>query len=606
MPSSASSFAALVRLIRYARPYRSRLVLASACSVLNKLFDVAPEILIGVAIDVVVRGKASFVAALGVTEPLSQVYLLGALTLLIWVCESLFEFAYLVLWRGLAQDLQHTLRTSTYAHVQRLDQAYFEDRSSGSLVAILNDDVNQLERFLNGGASDLIQVFVTVVACGAVFFAISPLLAALAFVPIPVILWGAFLFQRRAGPRYDRVRERVAALSARLNNNLSGIATIRSFAAEERELQRLGEDSAAYVAANRDAIRLSSSFVPLIRMAILFGFLCTFVVGGRLVLEGTLQAGFYAVLVFLTQRLLWPLTRLAETVDLYERAMASTRRILGLLETPLHIADAAVAVPAAAARGAIDLRGLRFAYAEGPEVLCGIDLHIAAGTTVALVGATGGGKSSLVKLLMRFYEPTAGRIELDGRALADYPLEWLRRQIGWVAQDVFLFEGTVRENLAYGRPEAGFDALVAAARAADAHEFIARLPQGYDTPVGERGVKLSGGQRQRLSIARALLKDPPILLLDEATSAVDNETEAAIQRSLRRIAHQRTVVVIAHRLSTIVHADRIVVLDQGRIVETGTHAELLARGGAYAALWSVQTGGTAAGTALRAAASAPS
>lgn len=595
-----------MRLIRYARPYRSRLVLASACSVLNKLFDVAPEILIGVAIDVVVRGKASFVAALGVTEPLSQVYLLGALTLLIWVCESLFEFAYLVLWRGLAQDLQHTLRTSTYAHVQRLDQAYFEDRSSGSLVAILNDDVNQLERFLNGGASDLIQVFVTVVACGAVFFAISPLLAALAFVPIPVILWGAFLFQRRAGPRYDRVRERVAALSARLNNNLSGIATIRSFAAEERELQRLGEDSAAYVAANRDAIRLSSSFVPLIRMAILFGFLCTFVVGGRLVLEGTLQAGFYAVLVFLTQRLLWPLTRLAETVDLYERAMASTRRILGLLETPLHIADAAVAVPAAAARGAIDLRGLRFAYAEGPEVLCGIDLHIAAGTTVALVGATGGGKSSLVKLLMRFYEPTAGRIELDGRALADYPLEWLRRQIGWVAQDVFLFEGTVRENLAYGRPEAGFDALVAAARAADAHEFIARLPQGYDTPVGERGVKLSGGQRQRLSIARALLKDPPILLLDEATSAVDNETEAAIQRSLCRIAHQRTVVVIAHRLSTIVHADRIVVLDQGRIVETGTHAELLARGGAYAALWSVQTGGTAAGAALRAAASAPS
>lgn len=595
-----------MRLIRYARPYRSRLVLASACSVLNKLFDVAPEILIGVAIDVVVRGKASFVAALGVTEPLSQVYLLGALTLFIWVCESLFEFAYLVLWRGLAQDLQHTLRTSTYAHVQRLDQAYFEDRSSGSLVAILNDDVNQLERFLNGGASDLIQVFVTVVACGAVFFTISPLLAALAFVPIPVILWGAFLFQRRAGPRYDRVRERVAALSARLNNNLSGIATIRSFAAEERELQRLGEDSAAYVAANRDAIRLSSSFVPLIRMAILFGFLCTFVVGGRLVLEGTLQAGFYAVLVFLTQRLLWPLTRLAETVDLYERAMASTRRILGLLETPLHIADAAVAVPAAAARGAIDLRGLRFAYAEGPEVLCGIDLHIAAGTTVALVGATGGGKSSLVKLLMRFYEPTAGRIELDGRALADYPLEWLRRQIGWVAQDVFLFEGTVRENLAYGRPEAGFDALVAAARAADAHEFIARLPQGYDTPVGERGVKLSGGQRQRLSIARALLKDPPILLLDEATSAVDNETEAAIQRSLRRIAHQRTVVVIAHRLSTIVHADRIVVLDQGRIVETGTHAELLARGGAYATLWSVQTGGTAAGAALRAAASAPS
>lgn len=560
---------------------------------LNKLFDVAPEILIGIAIDVVVRGKASFVGALGVTEPLSQVYLLGALTLAIWVCESLFEFAYLVLWRNLAQDLQHELRTSAYAHTQRLDQAYFEDRSSGGLVAILNDDVNQLERFLNGGASDLIQVFVTVLACGAVFFAISPLLAVLAFLPIPVILWGAFYFQSKAGPRYDRVRGKVGALSARLNNNLSGIATIRSFAAEPRELERLAEDSAAYVAANRDAIRLSSSFVPLIRMAILFGFLCTFVIGGKLVLEGKLEAGFYAVLVFLTQRLLWPLTRLADTVDLYERAMASTRRILGLLETPATIRDTGALAPSAPARGAIALRHVHFAYANGVEVLHGIDADIAAGTTVALVGATGGGKSSLVKLLMRFYEPTSGSIDLDGKPLGDYPLAWLRAQLGWVAQDVFLFEGTVRENLAYGRPDASFEGIVQAARAAEAHEFIERLPQGYDTQVGERGVKLSGGQRQRLSIARALLKNPPVLLLDEATSAVDNETEAAIQRSLKRIAHQRTVIVIAHRLSTIVHADQILVLDDGRIVERGTHAQLVARGGTYAALWSVQTGLTA-------------
>jgi ATP-binding cassette subfamily B protein len=569
-------------------------MIASFCSVMNKLFDVAPEILIGIAIDVVVRGKASFVGTFGVTEPLSQVYLLGALTLAICVCESLFEFAYLVMWRNLAQDLQHELRTTAYAHVQRLDQAYFEDRSSGGLVAILNDDVNQLERFLNGGASDLIQVFVTVIACGAVFFAISPMLAVLSFLPIPVILWGAFYFQRQAGPRYDLVREKVGALSARLNNNLSGIATIRSFAAEQREIERLSADSADYVAANRAAIRLSSSFVPLIRMAILFGFLCTFVVGGKLVLEGTLEAGFYAVLVFLTQRLLWPLTRLADTVDLYERAMASTRRILGLIETPITIRDEGKLASNAPARGEIALHDLQFAYANGVEVLHGIDLQIAAGTTVALVGATGGGKTSLVKLLMRFYEPTGGRIELDGQPLSDYPLEWLRSQLGWVAQDVFLFEGTVRENLAYGRPGASFDDIVAAASAAEAHDFIQRLPQGYDTPVGERGVKLSGGQRQRLSIARALLKNPPVLLLDEATSAVDNETEAAIQRSLKRIAHQRTVIVIAHRLSTIVHADQIVVLDHGRIAERGTHVQLIAQGGIYAALWSVQTGSAAA------------
>lgn len=557
----------------------------------NKLFDVAPEILIGIAIDVVVRGQASFVAGFGVTDPLQQVYLLGALTLAIWVFESIFEFAYMVLWRNLAQDLQHELRTSAYAHVQNLDLAYFEDRSSGGLVAILNDDVNQLERFLNGGASDLIQVVVTVLACGAVFFAISPQIAVLAFTPIPVILWGAFYFQRKAGPRYDVVREKVSALSGRLANNLAGIATIRSFAAEQRERERLAADSRSYVAANRQAIRLSAAFVPLIRMAILFGFLCTFVLGGKLVLDGQLEAGFYAVLVFLTQRLLWPLTRLAETVDLFERAMASTRRILGLLATPITIRDSDLTLPDHPARGDIEVQDLHFAYANGAQVLHGVDLSLRAGQTLALVGATGGGKSSLIKLLLRFYEPTRGHIRVDGRDIASYPLGWLRSQIGWVAQDVFLFEGSVRENIAYGRPGATAAEIEAAAVAAEAHEFIQRLPQGYDTPVGERGVKLSGGQRQRLSIARALLKDPPILLLDEATSAVDNETEAAIQRSLARLAHRRTVVVIAHRLSTIVHADQIAVIEHGRVVERGTHAALIARNGSYAALWRVQTGG---------------
>jgi ATP-binding cassette subfamily B protein len=584
----------LWQLIRYARPYRARLLAATGCSIANKLFDVAPEILIGIAIDVVVRGKDSFVAGFGIAEPLDQVYLLGALTLAIWIFESVFEFLYLVLWRNLAQSLQHELRTNAYAHVQNLDLAYFEDRSSGGLVAVLNDDVNQLERFLNGGANDLIQVIVTVIACGAVFFAISPQIAVLAFLPIPVILWGAFYFQRQAGPRYDVVREKVSRLSARLANNIAGIATIKSFAAESREAARLSAESADYVEANRSAIRLSSAFVPLIRMAILFGFLCTFVRGGQLVLEGHLQAGFYAVLVFLTQRLLWPLTRLADTVDLFERAMASTRRILALLGTPVHIRDAGTVAPAQPARGELSLDNVHFAYANGAAVLHGIDLHIAAGTTVALVGATGGGKSSLVKLLLRFYEPTSGQIRLDGEPLARYPLGWLRAQIGWVAQDVFLFDGSVRDNIAYGRAGASEADIVAAAQAAEAHDFILRLPQGYDTPVGERGVKLSGGQRQRLSIARALLKDPPILFLDEATSAVDNDTEAAIQRSLARLAHQRTVVVIAHRLSTIVHADEIIVVEHGRIAERGRHDDLVRRGGIYAALWHVQTGEAAA------------
>ncbi len=588
-----SSFDALKRLLRYARGYRRRIVLASACSVLNKLFDVMPEILIGIAIDVVVRQEDSFVAALGITEPRLQIALLGGLTLIIWMSESLFEYLYLILWRNLAQDLQHGMRLDAYRHVQELDLAYFEDQSTGNLVAILNDDVNQLERFLDGGANNLIQVATTLVAVGTVFFVVSPLIAVVAFTPIPVIVIGAFYFQRRAQPLYAEVRERVGRLGSRLSANVSGIATIKSFATEKLETERVRRDSEAYVDANRRAIAVSSAFIPVIRMAILAGFLATFLIGGWMTLSGGLAVGAYGVLVFLTQRLLWPLTGLAETVDLYERAMASSKRILDLIEAPVTIRDAPDARPLGAVSGRITFRHVWFAYGDGAPVLRDIDFDIAPTETVAFVGQTGAGKSSLIKLMLRFYEPRQGEILLDGQPIGAFTLESLRRSIGLVSQDVFLFQGTIRANIAYGVPEAGEEAIVRAARAAEAMEFIERLPQGLDTVVGERGQKLSGGQRQRLSLARALLKDPPVLILDEATSAVDNETEAAIQRSLATISHSRTTVVIAHRLSTIVHADRIIVLDRGRIVETGDHAALLARGGIYASLWAVQTGSEA-------------
>ena len=580
----------LLRLIAYARGYRRRIAWATFCSVANKLFDVMPEILIGVAIDVVVRREDSFLAAAGISEPLHQIYLLGVLTFLIWAGESLFEYFHMLAWRNLAQALQHDLRLDAYAHVQDLDIAWFEDRSTGNLVAILNDDVNQLERFLDGGANSLIQVLTTVLAVGAVFFVVSPVIAALAFSPVPLLLWGAFRFQKRAQPLYADVRARVGDLGARLANNLSGIVTIKSFAAETREVERLRRDSEAYLAANSRAIAVSSAFIPLIRMVILAGFLFTFVVGGRMVLDGSLAVGAYGVLVFLTQRLLWPLTGLAQTVDLYERAMASTRRILDLLATPIAVRRAAGGQVLDTVRGALRVQRVSFRYASGDDVLHDISIDIPAGHTVALVGPTGSGKTTLVKLLLRFHEPSGGRITLDDQPLSGIDPASLRANIGFVSQDVFLFHGTVRENIAYGRPHAEQSAVVAAAQAAEADVFIRALPDGYDTVVGERGQKLSGGQRQRLSIARALLKDPPVVILDEATSAVDNETEAAIQRSLARISVGRTTIVIAHRLSTIVHAHHIVVLDGGRVRETGSHRELLAADGLYAALWRVQTG----------------
>ncbi|MCE8004383.1 ABC transporter ATP-binding protein [Billgrantia ethanolica] len=588
--ASANSFHALVRLLRYARGYRRRIVAATTCSVINKIFDIAPEILIGVAIDVVVNQERSFVARLGFTTPQEQILVLAVLTFFIWAGESIFEYLYKILWRNLAQRLQADMRLDTYEHAQRLDMAYFESKSSGQLVATMNDDVNQLERFLDGGANSLIQVGVTVVAVGAVFFVISPLIALLAFTPIPLIIWGAFFFQRKAGPLYADVREKVGDLASRLSNNLAGIATIKSFTSEAREAERLRTVSEAYVEANRRAIRVSSAFIPVIRMAILAGFLATFTVGGMLALRGDLNVGAYGVLVFLTQRLLWPLTGLAEVIDLFERAMASTRRILDLLAVPITVKDNEGQPLAEPVRGEVSFDNVSFRYAASGVGVDGISLHVPAGNTLALVGATGSGKSTLMKLLLRFYDPSAGEVRIDGQPISEVSLASLRQAIGLVSQDVYLFEGSIRDNIAYGKPDASEEAVIEAARIAEAWEFIQALPQGLDTAVGERGVRLSGGQRQRLSLARALLKDPPILVLDEATSAVDNETEAAIQRSLAKIGHGRTVIMIAHRLSTIVHADEIVVVDGGRVVEQGSHAELLQRGGRYAAQWRVQTG----------------
>jgi ATP-binding cassette subfamily B protein len=588
--NTTSSFAAFARLLRYARGYRRQIIAATTCSTINKLFDIAPEILIGVALDVVVNQEDSFVASLGVTESLNQILVLGVLTFFIWAGESLFEYLYQILWRNLAQSLQSDLRQDAYEHVQKLDMGFFESRSSGQLVATMNDDVNQLERFLDGGANAMIQVLVTVVAVGAVFFVLSPLIAVLAFTPIPLIIWGAFYFQRKAGPLYADVREKVGDLSSRLSANLGGIATIKSFTAEQREAARLKASSDAYVDANRQAIRISSAIIPNIRMAILAGFLATFTVGGMMALEGDLNVGAYGVLVFLTQRLLWPLTGMAEVIDLFERAMASTRRILDLLAEPLHITDPSDKALRQPVHGEVRFHEVSFHYPSSHAGIDGISLSVPAGHTLALVGATGSGKSTLIKLLLRFYEAQGGDIRIDDQPIQSVSLKSLREAIGLVSQDVYLFEGSIRENLTYGHPDATDAEIIEAARTAEARDFIQALPHGLETPVGERGVRLSGGQRQRLSLARALLKDSPILVLDEATSAVDNETEAAIQRSLRRIGHNRTVIMIAHRLSTIVDADTIAVIADGKVTETGSHSFLLEKDGAYAAQWRVQTG----------------
>jgi ATP-binding cassette subfamily B protein len=593
------NFHPFLRLWRYASPHHRSILLASIYSVVNKLFDLAPPILIGVAVDIVVQQENSILARWGVVDVRMQLVLLAVLTLIIWGFESIFEYLYAIKWRNLSQTVQHELRRDAYDHVQHLDMAYFEDRSTGGMMSVLNNDVNQLERFLDVGANQILQLLTTVLVVGGIFVALVPGIAWLAILPMPFIAYGSLRFQKLLAPRYAAVREQVGILNSILSGNLSGIATIKSFTAERHEVERIDLESDLYRQANRQAITLSSAFVPLIRMVIIFGFLAIMVFGGFMAINGALNVGAYSVLVFMTQRLLWPLTRLGETLDLYQRAMASTNRIFELLDTQSQIDDGAQTLSVRSVQGEVILDDVSFDY-SGAEmngskpqqhvVIRNLSLHISAGETVGLVGATGAGKSTVVKLLLRFYDVKQGRVLLDGHDIRDLHIKDLRRTIGFVSQDVFLFHGTVRENIAYGTFDATDEEIIAAARVGEAHDFIMQLPDGYNTIVGERGQKLSGGQRQRISIARAVLKDPPVLILDEATSSVDNETEAAIQRSLERIAVGRTTIVIAHRLSTVRNANRIFVLEHGELREQGRHEDLIAAGGIYAGLWKVQTG----------------
>ncbi|BAY18414.1 ABC transporter-related protein [Anabaenopsis circularis NIES-21] len=580
----------LHRLLDYGHQYRKQIWLAIGCSILNKLFDLAPPGLIGVAVDVVVKQQDSIIAQLGVKDVFGQFLILSLLTAIIWILESVFEYAYSKLWRNLAQNIQHNLRLDAYNHLQDLELAYFEERSTGGLMSILSDDINQLERFLDVGANDIIQVATTVIIIGGAFFILAPSVAWMAMSPMPFILWGSFAFQKLLAPRYADVREKVGYLNGRLVNNLSGITTIKSFTAEDYESYRLAKDSEAYKKSNSKAIKLSAAFVPLIRMLILVGFTALLLYGGMAAVVGKMTVGTYSVLVFLIQRLLWPLTRLGDTFDQYQRAMASTKRVMNLLDTPLTIHPGNVALPVDKVRGEVEFKNVTFAYKDRFVVITNLSLQIPAGKTIAIVGSTGSGKSTLVKLLLRFYEVETGKITVDGIDIQDLNLRDLRRCIGLVSQDVFLFHGTVAENIAYGTFAATQEEIITAAKVAEAHEFIENLPQGYETIVGERGQKLSGGQRQRIAIARAVLKNPPILILDEATSAVDNETEAAIQRSLEKITVNRTTIAIAHRLSTIRNADCIYVMEYGQLVESGTHEELLEKNGVYASLWRVQSG----------------
>ena len=575
-------------LFNYALEQDTKVRRGIVYSILNKIFDLAPPILIGIAIDIVVEGSDSFIGNLGYSDRRQQLIILAVLTFIIWGLESAFDYIAAVTWRNISQDIEHSLRTDAFNNVLGLDLAFFENKSSGRLMAILNDDVNQLETFLDNGANRLVQTATTVLVIGGTFLYISPLVAVFAFIPIPIIIFGSLRFTNRIAERYTKIRNDIENLNANLSNSITGILTVKSFNREKKESERITLSSNEVKSANYHAIRLSAAFIPIIRIAILFGFTATLLIGGFLALDGEIKVATYSVMLFITQRLLWPLTELGVIFDSYQKAMASFRRIINLKNTSPTIDNGNEKLTSFNKK--IEISNLNFEYVKNFPVLNDISIEINKGQTTAIVGSTGSGKSTLIKLILRLYDSTSGEIKFDGKNIRDLELDSLRNKIGLVSQDIFLFEGTVFENIAYGNLDAKDEEVWEAAKLSESDKFINLLPNKENTIVGERGQKLSGGQRQRISIARAILKNPEILILDEATSAVDNETEAAIQRSINTLKEGRTVIAIAHRLSTIRNAEIIYVLEEGKVVESGNHESLLEINGVYSKLWSVQTG----------------
>jgi len=590
MKNQSSSFTSFARFLKYATPWRSNIITATIYSIINKLFDIAPEILIGFAVDLVVQQNNSFIAKLGFESAQSQITVLAIATFFIWAFESLFQYLYSISWRNLAQTVEHEIRTDAYNHVQTLDISWYEDKKVGDITAKLNDDVNQLERFLDNGLNTIIQLIVSSVAIGAVFFYISPIIAFVSVIPVPIILLIAFFFQKNLSPRYLAVRESVGSLNNTIFNNLLGIATIKSFVTEKIESIRVGEFSKDYRSKNKHAIKLSSAFVPIVRMGILSGFLGTMIIGSYLALAGTIDVGSYSVLVFLTQRFLWPFTTLGETVDLFERSMASTKRILDLLDTEYEIKDNKDAINLNNYNNDIIFSNVDFLYIENKPLFTNLNFTIKQNSFVGIVGQTGAGKTTIIKLLLRFYDPQNGEISIGENKIKNIKLENLRENIGYVSQEIFMFDGSIKDNIAYPPGNNNIGDIVHAAKQSQAEEFIEKLPEKYDTLIGERGQKLSVGQKQRIAIARAIYKNPPILIFDEATSAVDNETELLLQKALHHISKNRTTIVIAHRLSTVRNADNIIVLGENHILESGNHKELIDNDGTYKKLWDIQTG----------------
>lgn len=571
-------------------------------STLARVLDLLPPLLLGIAIDSVFRQDKPFSMPLVPqswlpSDPGMQFWLIVGLIAFAFAGGAGFHWTRNWGWNSFAQRIQHAIRVDTYDKMQRLNMDFFADKQTGELMSVLSNDVNRLERFLNDGMNSFFRLLVMVLGIAAVLTYLNWQLALVALLPVPIIALFTWRFVESIQPKYAEVRSTVGQLNSRLENNLGGIQVIKSSNTEGYESERVRDVSGEYFDANWDAISTRIKFYPALRLLAGFGFVSTFAVGGVWIITGsapgpftgTLRVGEFVTFVLYTQRFIWPIAQFGQIINMYQRARASSERIFGLMDEPDIIEEKEGVVDLELWGGKVEFEDVSFGYGNDP-VVEDISFEVEAGESLALVGPTGAGKSTIAKLLLRLYDVDGGEIRIDGTDIRDVSVSSLRESIGYVSQDTFLFYGSVKDNIMYGSFDSSMEEVVEAARAAEAHDFIKELPEGYDTMVGERGVKLSGGQRQRVALARAVLRDPEIMVLDEATSDVDTETEVLIQRSLEELSRDRTTLKIAHRLSTVKDADEIVVVDGGCVVERGTHEELLESGGLYAKLWRVQAG----------------